>query len=109
MDKERKSRDPNEGEYAKLIERYSTAGHRIQTAISFLISGGLTNRVDPKHMRTGIDLSKSDMGGLAWLLIEKGVFTKLEYIQALTQSAEREADKYENALPVNFGINLKTL
>jgi hypothetical protein len=75
---------------------YEKAGHRIQTALAILWSNdpGLS-LTQPKHMRTGIDLSKSDMGGLASLLIAKGVFTKDEYVEAITKAAEQEADSYE--------------
>ena len=44
--------------------------------------------VQPKHLRTGLDLSKSDMGGLARLLIAKGVFTEQEYNEAITNAAK---------------------
>jgi hypothetical protein len=57
----------------------------------------------PKHMRTGIDMSKSDMGGLATLLIAKGVITQDEYVEAITAAAEREADGYEKIVQAITG------
>jgi hypothetical protein len=72
------------------------AGHRIQTAIALLISADADYQAAaPKHLRVGVDTSKSDMKGLADLLIEKGVFTKDEYIAAITVACEEEADGYE--------------
>ena len=72
----------------------------MQTAIAALISlraGGMggTLEQDLKHLRTGIDLSKSDACGLARLLIAKGIFTEQEYVDAITQSVKEEADNYE--------------
>jgi uncharacterized protein YgfB (UPF0149 family) len=57
----------------------------------------------PKHMRVGIDLSKSDMCGLARLLIAKGVFTEAEYIEAITASANDEAASYEKMVQAVVG------
>jgi hypothetical protein len=95
----------DEGKLAQLIERYERAAHRVQTALAFMPDH---DNMKPKHLRTGIDMSKSDMAGLATLLVEKGVFTKEEYIEAVTTSAEAEADAYEHELSVRTGINVQT-
>src|ERR1700681_5113948 len=61
------------------------------------------NRTRPKshyaeaHARTIIELSRADQGGLALLLIAKGVFTAEEYAEAMrlaanTELAMREAE-----------------
>jgi hypothetical protein len=93
------------------MSRYETASHRIQTAIAFLMGRDSTyTATEPKQMRVGIDLSKSDMGGLATLLIEKGVFTQEEYIEAITKFAEQEADSYEKIVQAVLGNkNVRTL
>lgn len=50
---------------------YEEAAHGIQSAIAHEI--GLGRKViTPKHMRTVIELSRADQGGLALLLIAKG-------------------------------------
>lgn len=83
---------------------YETAAHRIQTAIAVLMGRDPDlSLVQPKHMRTGLDLSKSDMGGLARLLIAKGVFTEQEYNEAITNAAKEEADNYERWVQVVLG------
>lgn len=88
--------------------RYSRAAHRVQSAIAFT-----PRNPDPdaefKHTRVGIDMSKADQGGLARLLIAKGVFTELEYIQAMADGAEREADMQERLLSEALGRNVKTV
>jgi hypothetical protein len=86
------------------MSAYETAGHRIQTAIAVLMGRDPDfSLVQPKHLRTGLDLSKSDMGGLARLLIAKGVITEAEYIEAITNAAEREADEYERMMQSVLG------
>ena len=87
-------------------ERYERAGHRVQTAIAAMPDHG---NQTPKHLRVGIDLSKSDMGGLATLLIEKGVITSEEYIAAIADAAEKEADNYEAELSARLGANVTTV
>lgn len=86
-----------------MTQRYLLAGHRIQTAIAVLMGYDSYTAADPKHMRVGIDLTKSDMAGLAQLLINKGVFTEAEYLEAVTVSAETEADTYEKEVQTALG------
>lgn len=86
-------------------ERYMRAAHRVQTAIAFNPD---RPRDEYKDLRTGLDLSKSDMGGLATLLIEKGVITREEYLAAIADAAEREADGKEDELSIRHGINVRT-
>jgi hypothetical protein len=86
------------------MSAYSDAAHRIQTAIAFLMGRDPNyTATEPKHLRVGIDLTKSDMGGLATLLIAKGVFTTEEYIAAVTESAIKEADGYEKIVQSVLG------
>ena len=54
-------------------------------------------------------MSKSDLAGLAKLLIDKGVFTLEEYLTALADQAELEANTYEHEISGRFGVNLKTI
>lgn len=97
---------PDQGFLEKERARYERAAHRVQTAVAAVPQH--PNQT-PKHMRTGIDMSKSDLGGMAKLLIDKGVFTLEEYSTALADQAEIEADTYENELSVRFGINVTTV
>lgn len=96
----------NQGQIAKDAERYERAAHRVQTAIAFHPDRPTDHY---KDLRTGIDMSKADLGGLATLLIEKGVFTKAEYIAAIADFAEREAATKEDELSARFGINVGTV
>lgn len=96
----------DQGEIAKNKERYERAAHRVQTSVAFM---GERPADLYKDLRTGVDMSKADMGGLVTLLIEKGVFTLAEYIAAIAASAEREAEAKENELSVRHGLNIRTL
>lgn len=96
----------DEGKKAKDAERYERAAYRVQTAIAFNPD---RPRDQYKDLRTGIDMSKADAAGLATLLIAKGVFTLEEYIAAVADSAEREADRKEDELSVRHGINVRTV
>lgn len=84
-------------------DAYRAAAHRVQTAIAFLMNDPGWKAIQPKHMRVGIDMLKAEQGGLATLLIEKGVFTKEEYVAAMTKAAEAEADSYEKMLQAVLG------
>jgi hypothetical protein len=92
------------------MKRYIAAAHRIQTAIAVLMSRDPDyNATEPKHLRTGLDLSKSDMGALACLLIAKGVFSEAEYIEAITAAAEDEAASFERLVQSVLGNrNIRT-
>jgi hypothetical protein len=96
----------DKGLIEKLTERYRRAGHKVQTAIAFHPDRPTDQY---KDLRTGVDLSKSDMAGLARLLISKGVFTEADYIAAITEAAEAEAAAKEDELSARFGITFTTL
>lgn len=97
---------PDHGRIEKANQRYAAAGHRVQTAIAAMPDH--PNQT-PKHLRTGVDMSKSDQAGLAKLLMDKGLFTLEEYIEAMANQAEIEADQYEHELSIKHGINITTL
>lgn len=88
------------------MKDYDAHAHAVQTAIEFNPN---KRALEPKHMRVGIDMSKSDMGGLATLLIAKGVFTQEEYTKALTDAAEREAESHKRELAREIGVDPDTI
>lgn len=95
----------DKGQIEKDTQRYHRAAHRVQTAIAFHPE----RPQDPyKDLRVGLDLSKSDQGGLATLLIAKGIITREEYHAAIADAAEREAAMKEDELSVRYGVNVET-
>jgi hypothetical protein len=78
-----------------MNDRYLSAGHKIQSAIAFLMNfPARYSAQEPKHLRVGVDTLKAEQAGLADLLIAKGVFTKDEYAEAVTRAVEVEAERY---------------
>ena len=98
--------DKDNGQRELDKQRYYRAAHRVQSAIAF---NPVRPRDEYKDLRTGLDLSKSDQGGLVTLLIQKGVFTMEEYLNAIAVSAEQEALSKEDELSAIIGVNVKTL
>ena len=75
----------------------------MQTGVEFL-----QDKQDqtPKHLRVGINAVMSDLVGLAALLIEKGVITREEYVKAIADAMEREADSYRKEVQAETGRNV---
>lgn len=91
------------------LERYTSAVHRVQSAIALRfgqeLAGVLPSIVRRfKHNRVGIDMAKAEQGELARLLIAKGVFTEEEYLEAMSVAAEREADLQAEATRRECGL-----
>lgn len=85
-----------------MSEKYIKAAHKVQTAIA---ATPWSKSLQPKHLRTGIDMAKADMKGLAELLISKGVFTLEEYTAALEKSAEEEAELQRLKVAEEMGVD----
>lgn len=89
-----------EGSHAAFnaaYERYVVAAHKIQTAIAWALGHG-SNAGTPKHLRVGLDLRASDQKALVELLIAKGIITGDEYVEAIADAAENEAEAQEEEL-----------
>jgi hypothetical protein len=98
------------------LERYRALCHAVQTGIGWEIArenpACVDINADPnlryhKHLRTGIDVTKSDQGSLVALLIEKGVITDDEYLDAIVAGMEREKALYEQSLSEYMGTPIK--
>lgn len=90
--------------------RYKAAMHAMQTGVMYQMEqGGNPKETQPKHLRVGINAAMIDSGALAALLIRKGVFTEVEYFEALADMAEREAEDYRERVRQQFGNDNITL
>lgn len=85
-------------------DRYIAAAHRVQTGAA--MRQGHPDQT-PKHLRVGIDLGKAEAAGLVDLLIEKGIFTKDEYVKAIADAVEQEADMVEKEVQESMGHKVK--
>lgn len=93
-------------EFKTLQERYARAAHAMQAGVDLKMHRD-GKETSPKHLRVGVNSSMSDHGGLAGLLIKKGLITHQEYLEAITEAMEREAQSYESELQGSLGANIK--
>ena len=79
--------------------------HAIQSGVKYdMESRPLeSHNTDVKHLRTGVNLGMSYHGALVVLLIEKGLFTKDEYVDKMIEFLRREVASYEKMLTERFG------
>ncbi|MCW2317267.1 hypothetical protein M2322_002826 [Rhodoblastus acidophilus] len=98
----------DKAELKMLLDRYDAAAHRVQTGIAFMMGTHDYKATEPKHLRVGVDLTKADQGSLARLLVEKGVITEKEYVEAMVKGMEAEADNYAKVVRAAMGgVNVK--
>jgi len=96
---------------ANAQERYLRAAHAVQTGVLMILEketpGIPENFVraasGPKHLRTGLEMRAADHAGLVKLLLAKGVFTELEYTEAMADAAEEEKVRYEQRVTEVIG------
>ncbi len=84
----------------KNIERYTTAMHGVQTGVKFEMQHETREGpTSPKHLRVGINSAMVNDEAVANLLIDKGIFTRSEYLKYLADAAEAELARYEARAP----------
>lgn len=91
----------DEDRIAAAHERYNSALHAVQSGLAIWMNID-ADLFSPKHMRVGIDATKADMGGLANLLIKKGLITLVEYHEAMADGMEQEKLRWERDLSAYF-------
>lgn len=74
---------------------YEEALHGVQSALAYKIENGLTKSAEPKHLRVGIDSSKSDHAALVALLLRKGILNIDEYLEQLRLQINEELHQHE--------------
>jgi hypothetical protein len=94
--------DADKKRFDELYDEYVRQGHAVQSGVAMRL------QLDPtfattKDMRTGIDTSKADMGGLVELLIQKGIFTDIEYMEAIVASMRAERERWEADIGARLG------
>ncbi len=95
---------------AAAKERYEAAMHGVQSGIAMHMNYD-PDLTTPKHLRVGVTSSLVNSEGLAQLLMDKGVFTLLEYLEAMADAAERERGRWTQTVQEDVGgaveINLR--
>lgn len=77
--------------------KYEALAHAMQSGVAMKMNYK-PGETEPKHLRVGVNAAMSDMGGLARLLIRKGIITEDEYVDAMIESMAREVKSYEAEL-----------
>ena len=94
--------DGDDQKIRDLRARYLAAMHAVQSGIAMKMNFDPSDTT-PKHLRVGVNAAMVDHGGLAALLISKGLITRLEYFEAMAKQAEQEKEMYERELSTHFG------
>lgn len=81
-------------------QRYLDAGHAMQTGVEFYDD---KRDQTPKSLRVGVNSAMVEHSALAGLLMRAGVFTPLEYVTALADEMEREAQRYQRKINAQHG------
>ena len=91
---------------AALADEYEKLMHALQTGVAAEMNYD-TAPTQPKHLRVGINSTLCEQAALVKLLLEKGVFTEIEYYTALRDSVLAEVLSYEKRLKERYGIDIK--
>lgn len=89
-------------------KRWADAAHAMQSGVAYEMN--LPERVsatEPKHLRVGVNAALADHGSLVRLLIAKGVFTEVEYLEAIATGMEAEVVDYEAGIKAHTGVDIK--
>lgn len=85
------------------MDRYKAAVHAVQAG------AGMEVELDHprwhselqrawKHLRVGIDSAKVEQGALVAMLIQRGLFTEDDYLEAIAVAMEQEQKRWEAML-----------
>lgn len=86
----------------KLKQRYLELAHAMQSGVAMMMNFS-QQETDPKHLRVGVNSAMVDSGALAGLLIEKGIITEEEYLEALNIGMQQEVDRYRQRIEEQVG------
>jgi len=86
----------------ELTKQYLALIHALQSGVAMQMNIDPTSTT-PKHLRVGIDSAHVAQDALIRLLIEKGVITDGEYMQALVEASQREVARVQAELRTQVG------
>lgn len=92
---------------AKYRFELVAAQRAMQAGVALEMSIGEAENCEPKHLRVGVNNALCDVAAIARLMIEKGLFTEEEYVDALTAEANREVERYEQSLSQELGKKVR--
>jgi hypothetical protein len=86
-------------------DRWHKAAHAMQSGVVMEMHEK-PGPTQPNHLRVGVNTALADRGSLVRLLISKGVFTELEYLDAIAAGMEIEVAGYEARLSETYGTKV---
>jgi hypothetical protein len=86
----------------ELRRRYFDLAHAMQTGVAFTMEFD-NSQAAPKHLRVGINSAMVEHSAVVRLLLKKGVFTEVEYYEALCEVMEEEVQRYKLQLKWHYG------
>lgn len=99
--------------HTDALARYHAALHAMQSGVLAEITHDERVNVPinsrdtgPKHLRVGVNSAMVTDAALARLLMDKGIITELEYVEALALAAEAERTRYETHLTKLYGAKI---
>lgn len=100
--KDEQSKQVDADRLASLRAEYEQLLHAMQTGVAYDQAQGSQDG-SPKHLRVGINSAMITDAAVAKLLIDRGVFSELEYTEAVVEEAKREVARYEKRLSERYG------
>lgn len=86
--------------------RYGVAAHAMQSGVKYDLETETaeddTNSFSAKHTRVGINSAMVETATLTQLLLDRGVFTQLDFLEMLATKMEEEKASYERKLTAKF-------
>lgn len=79
------------------MAEYHDKLHAMQSGVAMKMNYD-SSETTPKQLRVGVNAAMCNQGALARLLVEKGIITQQEYLDAITAEMGREVERYETWL-----------
>lgn len=86
-------------------EEYNRLAHAVQTGVMYVLERDPSG-ASPKHLRTGVNTAKVELGALCKLLIDKGLVTQDEVFGYILDGLRDEIAMYERQLKQQFGAEI---
>jgi hypothetical protein len=97
-----------------LQNQYEANLHAMQSGVAMVLELDRKDRKENgetsvKHLRTGVNSALMDAAALAELLIAKGIFTKIEYYEALVTVTARDVESYRRVIADRMNVPVDTI
>jgi hypothetical protein len=91
---------------AERKEKYLALMHAVQSGVAAKMDYDYGD-TSLKHLRVGVNSAMIETAALAKLMLDRGLFTEEEYLDALIDRAQAEVEMYERELSKHYGRPVK--